>query len=321
MAIDMFSVLSSRTCDATRYARRLLMVSAVAAAALAGFGVSAHAEDPEITSRRAAARTDFTNDEIKDGFFKIAFDAELQFDRPAGRVRKFDEPVRIFVETAGGPDRRGEVARVVADIRARINHLDIEVTADRRAANFVVRLVAERKLKSTIRALYGNDRASQIQKALNPECLSGIGKDDRFRIRRAEVILPIDAGDFTFYDCAYEELLQALGAINDDASVPWTMFNDDVQMGFFDVYDQYLLNILYDPRISAGMTRAQVDAILPDILASARAWVNEVNPPQRAESGDGATNRNARVAKAFSSEVGTGSREENASNQRTRARF
>ena len=57
------------------------------------------------------------------------------------------------------------------------------------------------------------------------------------------MILPVDAGDFTFYDCAYEELLRALGVINDDQSVPWTMFNDDVQMGFFDVYDQYLLNM------------------------------------------------------------------------------
>ena len=37
-------------------------------------------------------------------------------------------------------------------------------------------------------------------------------------------------------------------------SVPWTMFNDNVSMGYFDVYDQYLLNLLYDPRIKAGMT-------------------------------------------------------------------
>ena len=79
--------------------------------------------------------------------------------------------------------------------------------------------------------------------------------------------------------------MQALGAINDDNSVPWTMFNDDVQMGFFDVYDQYLLNILYDPRINAGMTKDEVDAVLPDILSSARKWVHEANPPQRAEFG------------------------------------
>ena len=91
------------------------------------------------------------------------------------------------------------------------------------------------------------------------------------------MILPVDAGDFTFYDCAYEELLQALGAINDDRSVPWTMFNDDVQMGFFDVYDQYLLNILYDPRIRPGMTKDEVNAVLPEVLPTARKWLNDAN--------------------------------------------
>ena len=289
MPINLSSVFSVR--HVVTKARRALAIS-IFLTALAGAGcLSAHAEDPDITSRRAAERTDFSNDEIREGFFKIAFGAELQLDKPAGRVRKFDEPVRIFVETASA-DRRNELAKVVADIRTRVNHLDIDVTNDRRAANFVVRLVPERKLKITIRALYGNDKAKRIQKALNPECLSGIGKDDRFRIRRAEAILPIDAGDFTFYDCAYEEMLQALGAINDDASVPWTMFNDDVQMGFFDVYDQYLLNILYDPRIRPGMTKDEVDAVLPDILSSARTWVHNINPPRRAESEDHAAVRN-----------------------------
>ncbi|MGA2055505.1 MAG: DUF2927 domain-containing protein [Bradyrhizobium sp.] len=291
MPIDISSVFSSAGRVVARMPR--ILTASVLVMALTGLSsVPVRAENPEIASRRAAERTDFTNDEIKDGFFKIAFGAELQLDKPAGRVRKFDEPVRIFVETASGPDRRSEIANVVADIRARINHLDIAITNDRRAANFVVRLVSDRKLNSTIRALYGNDKARQIQKALNPQCLSGIGKDERFRIRRAEVILPVDAGDFTFYDCAYEEMLQALGAINDDASVPWTMFNDDVQMGFFDVYDQYLLNILYDPRINAGMTKDEVDAILPEILSSTREWVHDINPPQRAESDDRSINRN-----------------------------
>jgi len=243
----------------------------------------ANAEHPDISIRRASERTDFTNDEIKDGFFKIAFNAELQIGAPVDRVRKFDEPVRIFVESKGLPDRRSEIATIVADIRARVNHLDVAVTDDRRAANFVVRLVPERDLKRTIRSLYGHDRAAQIQRTLSPECLSGIGKDKQFRIRRAEVILPVDAGDFTFYDCAYEELLQALGAINDDRSVPWTMFNDDVQMGFFDVYDQYLLNILYDPRIRPGMTKDEVNALLPEVLSTARTWVTPPKSPRQAD--------------------------------------
>src|ERR1700694_2789451 len=247
----------------------------------------AHAENPDISSRRASERTDFTNDEIKDGFFKIAFSAELQFGAPVERVRKFDEPVRIFVVSKGVPDRRSEIAAIVDDIRARVNHLDVAITNDREIANFTVTLVAKRDLRRTIRSLYGSDKAKRIQRSLNPQCLSVLGKDERYRIRRAEVILPVDAGEFTFYDCAYEELLQALGAINDDRSVSWTMFNDDVQMGFFDVYDQYLLNILYDPRVRPGMTKEQANAILTDVLPTARAWVNNPNLPRHTEGRNG----------------------------------
>jgi hypothetical protein len=261
------------------------MTLAAIAVALAAINCGpANAENPDISSRRASARTAFTDEEIKDGFFKIAFSAELQFGAPVERVRKFDEPVRIFVASKGGPDRRSEIAAIIADIRAHVNHLDVAVTNDRRAANFVVRLVAARDLDRTIRSLYGNDKARRIQQSLNPQCLSGIGKDQRYRIRRAEVILPVDAGEFTFYDCAYEELLQALGTINDDRSVPWTMFNDDVQMGFFDVYDQYLLNILYDPRVRPGMTKEEVNALLPDVVSTARRWVNNANLPRHADA-------------------------------------
>ena len=266
--------------------RRIPIAIAFALIAMLAVGIGsgpAVAENPDITSRRASERTDFSNEEITDGFFKIAFHAELQVGTPAERVRKYDEPVRIFVVSKGKPDRRPEIAAIVDDIRARVNHLDVAITNDRAPANFTVTLVAERDLKQTIRSLYGNDRAKRIQKSLNPQCLSGIGKDSRYRIRRAEVVLPVDAGEFVFYDCAYEELLQALGAINDDRSVPWTMFNDDVQMGFFDVYDQYLLNILYDPRIRPGMTKEEVNALLPDVLSTTRGWVTKTSLPRRAD--------------------------------------
>ena len=238
---------------------------------------TAQAGNSDVSLRRASERTSFSDDEIKDGFFKTAFHAELQFDRRGERIRKFDEPVRVFVFSRGAPDRRAEIAMIIADIRAHVDHLDLAMTDDRQAANFVVTLVQSRDLARTIRARYGADRAKQIQQSLHPQCLSGIGKDRSFRIRRAEVILPVDAGEFAFYDCAYEELLQALGVINDDSSVPWTMFNDNVQMGFFDVYDQYLLNILYDPRVRPGMSKGDLDKLLPEVLPTVRAWVAEGN--------------------------------------------
>jgi DUF2927 family protein len=55
------------------------------------------------------------------------------------------------------------------------------------------------------------------------------------------------------------------------------MFNDDVQRGFFDVYDQYLMNILYHPRIRAGMTSDEVRGLLPEILPEIRKFVAQTN--------------------------------------------
>ena len=135
----------------------------------------------------------------------------------------------------------------------------------------------DRDLARTIRADLRHRPRAPHPASLEPQCLSGFRKDDSFRILRSDVILVADAGDFVFYDCVYEELLQALGPINDDSTVPWTMFNDDVQMGFFGVYDQYLLNILYHPRIRPGMTRAEVEAVLPQVLPEVRAFVAKVN--------------------------------------------
>lgn len=76
---------------------------------------------------------------------------------------------------------------------------------------------------------------------------------------------------------AYEELLQSLGPINDTNSVPWTMFNDQVSMDFFDVFDQYILNLLYGSHIKAGMTIEDVKAVLPEALTEVRAWVKKAN--------------------------------------------
>jgi Protein of unknown function (DUF2927) len=273
--------------------KRLSSACSIVAATLAvavtiGGSFPAQAENDAISMRRAAERTSFSNEEIKDGLFKTAFGAELQFGRRAERIRKFDEAVRVFVDNRGSPARTADIAAVVEDIRVRVNHLDLAVTPNRRDANVVVILVRSRDFARTIRSRYGESAAKKIQQSLHPQCLSGIAKDETYRIRRAEVILPVDAEEFPFYDCAYEELLQSLGLINDDSSVPWTMFNDNVQMGFFDVYDQYLVNILYDPRIRPGMTKGEVDTLLPDVLATVRPWVAQANSAANSEKGENA---------------------------------
>jgi hypothetical protein len=235
------------------------------------------AEIPGIASRQRVEKKSFTDSEIIDGFLKTAFGAEYHLAGRVDRIRKYDAPVRVFADGVRRNNRKAQLAKVVADIASRVRHLDIAMVDGSGSANVVVKLVRDRDLHRTISAFYGTDRAREIRSNLDPQCLSGFRKNEKYEIEHSDVILTVDNGDFIFLDCAYEELLQSLGPINDTNSVPWTMFNDSVQMGFFDVYDQYILNILYDPRIKAGMTVQEVKAVLPQVLADVRMWVVKVN--------------------------------------------
>ena len=65
----------------------------------------AAAEDAEIANRRAAERKTFTDAEIVDGFFKVTFGAEFHVAGGVDRIRKYDGPVRVFVDNRAQPDR------------------------------------------------------------------------------------------------------------------------------------------------------------------------------------------------------------------------
>jgi hypothetical protein len=267
-------------CGSVAAMSRFSHILTIALAAIAFGGVvsppSASAEIPAIASRQRAEKKSFTDAEIIDGFLKTAFGAEYHLAGRVDRIRKYTAPVRVFADGKRS-DRKAQLAKVVADIGQKIAHLDIAMAEGSEAANILVTMVRDRDLYRTIAKSYGSERAREIKTSLDPQCLSGFRKNEKYEIEHSDVILTVDNGDFVFFDCAYEELLQSVGPINDTSSVPWTMFNDQVSMGFFDVYDQYILNILYDPRITAGMDVEQVKAVLPEVLADVRVWVKKVN--------------------------------------------
>jgi hypothetical protein len=273
---DCGSVIRMRT--PRRFLRLRILLAALSLFALGDILVplAAAGEHAATAQRQRNEKKVFSDSEITDGFLKIAFGAEYHLAGRVDRIRKYETPVRVFADGARA-DRKAQIARIVADIAARVQHLDIAMTGEADDANVQVKLVRDRDLHRTIATFYGSERAREIRSNLDPQCLSGFRKNEKFEIEHSDVILTVDTGDFVFFDCAYEELLQSLGPINDTASVPWTMFNDNVSMGYFGIYDQYLLNLLYDPRIRAGMTVQEVKAVLPEVLADVRPWVRKVN--------------------------------------------
>ena len=255
------------------------MTGAIAAAIVCSAALPAlTAEIPAIASRQRPEKKTFTDAEITDGFFKTAFGAEYHLAGRVDRIRKYDMPVRVFAD--GTPCRPQGAA---CQSRRRHRQRGSRISTSRwptaaRAPTSRVKLVRDRDLYRTISqaSTAASGPARSRPRSIRNACPAS-ARTSSYEIEHSDVILTVDNGDFVFLDCAYEELLQSLGPINDTSTVPWTMFNDDVSMGFFDVYDQYILNLLYDPahqgrhdgrRGQGGAARCS-----PDV----RAWVKKVN--------------------------------------------
>ena len=65
----------------------------------------------------------------------------------------------------------------------------------------------------------------------------------------------------------HEELAQAMGLPNDSPQARPSIFNDDDEFGLLTTHDEYLLRMLYDPRLTPGMTAAQAEPIVRQIAS------------------------------------------------------
>jgi hypothetical protein len=52
-------------------------------------------------------------------------------------------------------------------------------------------------------------------------------------------------------------------------------------------FDQFLLNILYDPRVRPGMTKDEVNRVLPDVLPTVRAWITDASRARHSDERNG----------------------------------
>ncbi len=77
--------------------------------------------------------------------------------------------------------------------------------------------------------------------------------------------------DLLRLSCLHEEIAQGLGLANDSPLARPSIFNDDEEFGLLTTHDEYLLKMLYDPRIRPGMTAEEA-------IPVARTIANELLP-------------------------------------------
>ncbi|SEQ44571.1 DUF2927 domain-containing protein [Thalassovita taeanensis] len=230
--------------------------------------------------------TPYSSDDLLRNFEKIAFFDE--YERGAGlrtsrggpgRLRRWDRPVRFSVEFgASVPEAqrtsdRAEVQTYAARL-ARVTGHPISVSPDN--ANFFVLIMGEDDRAAAM------PRVRQIVPNINPASLSILediprsihclviafsGSDNDHIYRKAIALVRAEHPDLLRKSCLHEELAQGLGLANDSPQARPSIFNDDDEFALLTTHDEMLLKMLYDPRVSAGMSPDEARPILRQIAS------------------------------------------------------
>jgi hypothetical protein len=206
---------------------------------------------------------------VLDGFMKTVFGVEYHANiSAANRVKKYTKPVRVYIDNRSKIDRRQAVAEFIDSLPGRIQGLDIKRVSNRNKANYILHIVDNDEYHGLARKVVGGNAAG----VRGSQCLARLvtGKGKATSIVQTDAIVVSDLGEGPFRRCLIEETLQGLGPANDNAGLGDSVFNDYSKITRFTKFDRTIMNMLYHPRIRAGMTPNQVRPILPDVLAEVK---------------------------------------------------
>jgi Protein of unknown function (DUF2927) len=210
----------------------------------------------------------FTDADLTDGFQRTVFGSEYpSWGWQSNIVKKFTKPVRVYVDDRSGTRRGEDVERFVRSLPRLIEGLQIGTVAAPTEANFRVFVIDRKDYRTVVaREVYGRPSSTFAPGRCLVRVVSTAGG-----IVRSDAVIVADEGDVLFRRCTVEEVLQGLGPINDDGTLSESVFNDHSRQTTFTSFDRHLLNMLYDPRIRPGMSRAAVSSVLPAVAAEVRA--------------------------------------------------
>lgn len=216
-----------------------------------------------------ASSDSFTTAELMFGFEQTVFGLEYRnWGWRPYLVKKFTTPVRFYIHNLSRKDRSRTVRRFIKDIDRRVSGLSASIVSRPADANFEVFIVDRKQYEPVVRTDVYKDPKARVPGRCLVRVISG-----RNGIRHSSAVIVSDEGEFLFRRCLVEEVLQGLGPMNDNENLPHSVFNDSSRHSRFTVFDQIILNMLYDSRIKPGMSVKQTKDFLPLIARDARRRV------------------------------------------------
>jgi hypothetical protein len=229
--------------------------------------------------------TPFNKRQLVENFVRIAIYEEdttvggrLVAQQNASRLHRWESPVRMQLEFGETVPREVQVrdrnaVTSYAKRLSRITGLPIEMVgaggnyhvfilneAERRKLGPRLRQIVPGLPDSTVRAITELPRSDYcIVFALDPTD-SGV-------YTKAVAVIRAEHPDLMRLSCIHEEVAQGLGLSNDSPAARPSIFNDDEEFGLLTEHDEYLLRLLYDPRMKPGMDPATARATANVIAA------------------------------------------------------
>lgn len=230
--------------------------------------------------------TPFNARQLAENFSRIALYDELTFvngryrqQESASGVRRWTTPVRVAVEFGDAVPLEIR-SRDQSNLRSYVNRLrrvsgaPIDFARAGEDPNFHVVVL-------TVDEIEGFEpRLREILPNISPSLTAQITNMPRitycavYTFSRAETpniydtavaVIRAEHPNLMRDSCYHEEVAQGLGLANDSPRARPSIFNDDSEFAFLTTHDELLLRMLYDTRLTPGMTEASARPIINDL--------------------------------------------------------
>ncbi|WP_138468902.1 DUF2927 domain-containing protein [Poseidonocella sp. HB161398] len=198
---------------------------------------------------------------------------DLSFNLESGQAlpvfTRFEGPITVAVTGIPSPALEKELRRLMHRLKSEAG-LDIRRTADPATASVTIQGITSRDMQRTVpeaacfvlptRVTWDGFR----QTPRSPDY-----SWTRLKTRKAvSAFVPVDTSQQEIRDCLHEEIAQGLGPLNDLFRLGDSVFNDDNLNPILTGFDMLMLRATYHPSLHSGMTKEQVAAQIPVVLAA-----------------------------------------------------
>lgn len=252
-----------------------------------------------VLKAQAKLRTDrdppdvrYSNTDLAQNFHRVAFGVDPEFEtaerrreRLSGQSRLRRWQGRVTFRTIGllRPEDGAVLDALLERIRA-ATALEIRPVApdDATPADLLILFLdaegRRRFSESFARDSGGGDIAATLDALYNDDSLvcSGrfyqvpAGRPEEGVIKGGLIFIRAELPRDLRLSCIEEEVAQVFGLARDDPAVRPSIFNENQEFARLTAHDEYLLRILYDPRLRPGMTAAEARPVVRRIVADLR---------------------------------------------------